>query len=74
MSIHSKKREVDGDSQSLYIEIGGKLERSPSTPNTEKAMGVVTHSTLKIGDKCGGGHPVSKQLIAASNPLEQTIL
>ena len=37
----------------------------------EKSMGLAIHSTLKIGDKCGGGgHPVSKQLIAPYSPLE----
>ena len=57
-TTHSPKKEVDGDSHTLYFKIGDKWTGWPSTLKKEKWMGVATPSTLKMCDRCeGGGHP-----------------
>ena len=53
------KREVDGDSHTLYFKIGDKWKRWPSPLKKEKWLGVAILSSLKMCDKCeGGGHPI----------------
>lgn len=60
VATNSPKREVDGDNHILCLKICDKLRRWPSLKQ-DKWMGIATFSTLKMGNKCGGGgHSVSE--------------
>ena len=61
MATNYPTREADVDSRTLYFRIGDKWRRWSSYFKLEQWMRVATLSTLTMGDKCGGGHPVSKQ-------------